>query len=466
MGEYPLVMMRTAWYRVELHSLNLRLGVLQVLVAVLMMAVIAPGTALPAQERPPNFIIVLTDDLGYGDIGPNGASLIATPNLDRMAAEGIVLTDFYSSANVCTPSRAGLLTGRYPARLGLVNDVARPTNDVRLLPDEITIAEALRERGYRTALIGKWHLGHQPGSRPNDQGFEHYWGVPWSNDMTPFPLEFQGATIEDPVDQTTLSERYIVQAERFLEEHSQEPFFVYLAHSMPHVPLFVSEDFAGKSRAGLYGDVIETLDWGMGRLFATLERLGLDDSTLVIFTSDNGPWWEGSPGALRDRKGASFEGGMRVPFIARWPGTLPAGRRNDAIAMNFDLFPTLLQLAGAAPPTDRPIDGRDLMPVLQGGPTSHDHLLLFDGDRVAAARSQRWKLVVESQYRSVVARIGSKDYYQAPGLLFDMAIDPGETYSFTRENPEVARDLRRRIDEGYAEIVGGNLEDLPVWIRR
>ncbi len=210
---------------------------------VVLLAVVS--TLAAAEQRAPNFIVVLTDDLGYGDVGTYGADLISTPNLDRMAAEGVVLTDFYSSANVCTPSRGGLLTGRYPARLGLLRDVARPTNFVRLLPEEITVAESLREVGYRTAMIGKWHLGHQAGSRPNDQGFEHYWGVPWSNDMTPFPLEYQSETIEEEVDQRTLTERYIEQTEGFIEAHREEPFFIYLAHSMPHVPLFVSARYRG-----------------------------------------------------------------------------------------------------------------------------------------------------------------------------------------------------------------------------
>ncbi len=203
----------------------------------------------------------------------------------------------------------------------------------------------------------------------------------------------------------------------------------------------------------------------MGRIFETLDRLGLDDSTLVIFTSDNGPWWEGSPGDLRDRKGSSFEGGMRVPFIARWPGRLAAGARSDAIAMNIDVLPTLLGLAGARVPADRPIDGRDLMPILDGGTSLHTHLFLFDSDRIAGVRTQDWKLVVESQYKSVVARVGADDYWHPPGLLFDMKRDPTERYSYTREHPELAAELRSSIDRAYSELVGGDLEDLPVWIR-
>jgi uncharacterized sulfatase len=234
---------------------------------------------------------------------------------------------------------------------------------------------------------------------------------------------------------------------------------------MPHVPLYVSERFRGRSKAGLYGDVVETIDWTMGQIFETLDRLELDERTIVLFTSDNGPWWEGSAGELRDRKGSSWEGGQRVPLVVRWPGSIPAGATTDAISMNIDLLPTLVNLAGGVLP-DAEIDGRDILPLLQGGEASpHEYLLFFQKDRIAAVRSQRWKLVVESYYRSVRARIGAATYHHPPGLLFDLENDPTERYSFTREHMELALRMRGWIDDAYSKLVGGELEDLPVWAR-
>jgi uncharacterized sulfatase len=419
-------------------------------------AVFGAGAALcaRAEDRPPNIVVILADDLGYGDIGPYGNTLIKTPRLEKMAAEGALLTNFYSSGNICTPSRGGLLTGRYPARLGLAsNDVARATNQLGLAGSEVTIAAALKPRGYATACIGKWHLGQQPEQWPTAHGFDYFYGLPYSNDMLPLALYRMSEAIEEPVDQTTLTERYTDEAVKFIEAHQAAPFFVYLAHTMPHVPLFVSKKFAGKSAAGLYGDVIETIDWSVGQVLDTLQRLGLDDSTLVIFTSDNGPWWEGSAGAYRDRKGSAWDGGMRVPMIARWPGRIAPGTRSSAIAMNIDFFPTFAKLAGAQAPSDRPIDGRDLWPLLQGrGESPHEYLYLFDADKIAAVRSQRWKLVVQSFYRQVNAQIGAKSYFYYPGLLFDMEQSPAEVYSYTREHPDIAAQLSGWIEAGRAEL--------------
>ncbi|HIA48330.1 MAG TPA: arylsulfatase, partial [Candidatus Hydrogenedentes bacterium] len=285
-------------------------------------------------------MIVFADDLGIGDIGPYGNTRIKTPHLDRMAAEGARLTSFFASASVCTPSRGGLLMGQYPVRNQLTADVARPSNKIGIPDNAITIADSLNELGYATACIGKWHLGHRPNQWPTEHGFDYFYGVPWSNDMTPFNLYRQSEEIESPVDQTTITERYTQEAITFIEAHQNEPFFVYLPHSMPHVPLFVSEKFAHKSDAGLYGDVIEAVDWSVGEIMKTLERLNIDDNTLVIFTSDNGPWFEGSPGRYRNRKGSAWDGGMRVPLLAWWPGKIRGGTTSDAIAMNIDLFPT------------------------------------------------------------------------------------------------------------------------------
>ena len=420
---------------------------------VLAHAYICCFAAYSAQADGPNIIVVMADDLGIGDIGPYGATLIRTPHLDRMAAQGAVLTSFYSSANICTPSRGGLLTGRYPARLGLTRDVARPTNDIGIQQDETTLAEALKGVGYATACIGKWHLGHRQEHWPTRHGFDYFYGLPYSNDMTPLALYRQNKNIEEPVDQSTLTQRYTREAIQFIEQNKEQPFFLYLPHTMPHVPLFVSGTFEGKSRAGLYGDVIETIDWSMGEIFAALDRLGLDENTLVLFTSDNGPWWEGSTGPYRNRKGSAWEGGMRVPLIARWPGHIPPGATSGAISMNIDLFPTLTRLAGAILPADRPVDGRDIFEVLQGSEKSpHDVLFLFDGDKISGVRSQKWKLVTQSWYRNWNAPIGAKRYYYYPGLLFDMEAHPEELYSQTREHPDVAKQLAQWLEKGRTEL--------------
>jgi uncharacterized sulfatase len=405
-----------------------------------------------AEDRPPNFILVLADDLGIGDIGPYGNSTIRTPNLDRMAREGAALTSFYSAANICTPSRGGLLTGRYPARLGLaLNTVAFPNNDIGLSGKEITIASALKPSGYATACIGKWHLGQKPDQWVTAHGFDYFYGLPYSNDMTPLALYRGNDIVEQPVDQTTLTERYTAEAIGFIEQHKDKPFFVYLAHSMPHVPLFVSKRFEGKSKAGLYGDVVETIDWSMGELFGALNRLGLDENTLVLFTSDNGPWWEGSAGAYRGRKGSAWEGGMRAPLIARWPRRIPAGVQSDAISMSIDLFPTILKRAGVELPVDREIDGRNIWPVLRGREESpHEYLYLFDGPVIAAVRSQRWKLVVQSWYRGFNAMFGNG--YNHASLLFDLENDPEERYSQRRDNPEVVKQLADWLMQGRLEI--------------
>jgi len=417
-----------------------------------------------AQEQP-NFIVVMADDLGYGDLGSYGAELIATPRLDRMAAEGVRLDSFYSSANVCTAARGGLLTGRYPVRLDLVSDVARPTNEIHLAEDELTLAEALQDMGYSTALFGKWHLGSRLEWGPLQHGFDEFFGVLHSNDMTPLELYRGEQIIEDPVDQTTLTERYTREALRFIEENRDDPFFLYLPHSFPHVPLFVSDRFEGQSDAGLYGDVVETIDWSMGEILDKLEQLGIDEKTLVIFTSDNGPWFEGSPGPFRDRKGSSWEGGLRVPFIGRWPSVIPAGTVSQQPAMNIDVFPTLIALAGGAPPSGRAIDGKNIMPLLStGAATPHEALYLFNNDRIAGVRSGRWKLVVESFYRGALPSFDNPQSYYGPnGLLFDLVKDPSETYSYTRENPSVVLRMRELLERGQRDL---NSSVLPqMWNR-
>ncbi|PCI80613.1 MAG: arylsulfatase [SAR86 cluster bacterium] len=434
------------------------------LVKPLLLLVVASLIAgVQAQDtQQPNFIVIMADDLGYGDLGVYGSQLIKTPNLDRMALEGARLDSFYSSANVCTAARGGLLTGRYPIRLDLVSDVARPTNDVHLAAEEISLAEALKPLGYQTALFGKWHLGSRLEWSPLTQGFDEYFGVLHSNDMTPLELYRQEQMIENPVNQNTLTERYTNEAIRFIENNQENPFFLYMPHTFPHVPLYVSNQFSGQSDAGLYGDVVETIDWSVGEVLATLDRLGLDENTIVIFTSDNGPWFEGSPGPFRDRKGSSWEGGQRVPFIAKWAGTIPGGLVSNEPAMNIDIFPTLLKLAGGDLPTDRPIDGKDILPMLvDGGASPHEVLYLFDNDRIVGVRSGQWKLVVESRYRAAVPSFDNPNSYYGPnGLLFDVQLDPSETYSFTREFPEVVEKMRELLLQGQSEFGSTVLPDM------
>ena len=423
------------------------------------------GTFVWAQNERPNFIVIMADDLGIGDLGVYGSSLINTPNLDRMAAEGIVFDSFYASANVCTASRGGLLTGRYPIRLGLVDDVARPTNDIHLAETEITIAEALRGEGYNTAIFGKWHLGSRVEWYPLNHGFDEFYGALHSNDMAPFQLYRDDQIIEDPVDQTTLTQRYTSEALRFIEQNKDNPFFLYIPHSFPHVPLFVTEEFEGQSSAGLYGDVVETIDWSMGQILEKLNDLGIDENTMVIFTSDNGPWFEGSSGQFRNRKGTSWEGGLRVPFIARWPSIIPRNQRNSHAAMNIDVLPTILDFAGVSLSSETTPDGRSLRGVLTNGEGSpHDYLYLFNNDRIAAVRSGKWKLVVETFYRTGVPSFDNPNSYYAPnGLLFDLEKDPSETYSFTREYPGVAEELHSHLIKGQKAL---NSKVLPNMFNR
>ena len=421
--------------------------------AFLLLSLILFCAHLAAQNQP-NFIVVMADDLGYGDLGVYGSSLINTPHLDQMAAEGIRLDSFYSIATVCTAARGGLLTGRYPVRLDLVADVARPTNEIHLSHDETTIAEALKNEGYNTAIFGKWHLGSRQEWGPMDHGFDEFYGVLHSNDMAPFELYRDNQVIESPVDQSTLTQRYTAEALRFIEDNEDNPFFLYLPHSFPHVPLFVSEEFEGQSDAGLYGDVVETIDWSMGEIIAKVKELGLDENTLIIFTSDNGPWFEGSSGQLRDRKGSSWEGGLRVPFIARWPSTIASGSVSDEPAMNIDVFPTLLELASDASSFGSAIDGKNIYPLLTtGAATPHEALYLFNNDRIAGVRMGKWKLVVESFYRGALPSFDNlQSYYGPSGLLFDLEKDPTETYSYTRENPVVIKKMRELLEDAQEDF--------------
>jgi len=401
--------------------------------------------------RQPNVIIILADDLGYGDIGCDGGAHIRTPNLDRMAAEGVRFTDFYASANVCTPSRAGLLTGRYAIRSGLAHEVIQPADTTGLPLSEVTIPQALKP-DYATALIGKWHLGHvAPHWPPTAYGFDAFYGLPYSHDMRPLSLyEGTGADVsaqEGRVDLSRLTQRFFEQTEAFAEANRDRPFFVLLALSAPHIPLVPNPDDPMGSPAGVYGEVVEEIDLNVGRLLTRLKALGIDDDTLVIFTSDNGPWFEGSAGPFRDRKGGSaWDGGFRVPFIARQPGRIPAGHVASGLSSNLDLLPTVLSLAGLPAPPGVELDGRDVSAMLTGEAASpNEEILLFNIIRVAALRTARWKLVARSYYRTYDVPL------DALPLLFDMQADPGETYSVASLHPDVLTDMRARLSRARAK---------------
>ena len=355
----------------------------------------------------PNFIVILADDLGYGDLGCFGHPTIRTPHLDRMASEGVRLTSFYAQP-VCTPSRAALLTGRQPARSGMIG-IIFPEFETGLPSSEITLAEALKNEGYSTAAIGKWHLGHHgPNALPTGNGFDEFFGLPYSNDMTPpwvptdIPLELLRNTrpVEHPVDQETLTERYTQEAISLIRRWKRKPFFIYLAHTMPHQPLAASQRFRGQSPRGLYGDAVETIDWGVGEILAALKEEKLDRRTMVIFTSDNGPWLDlnqhgGSAGLLKGGKGSTYEGGVRVPFVAKWPGQLPPGNVSAGIASTMDIYATLIPLAGGEVPKDRVVDGKNILPLLQGKSGSpHDRFFYYLARTVQAVREGKWKLRV------------------------------------------------------------------------
>ena len=406
--------------------------------------------AAAAWEIPPNIILILADDLGYGDVGAYGARLIKTPHIDRLAEEGVRLTDFYASSNVCSPSRAGLLTGRYAVRDGLAARTVS-VNDTRGLPDgATTIATLLKGQGYRTALVGKWHLGHHTeAQRPNGQGFDQFFGLLHPNDDEQ-PLYRNTRASTEPVIQSALTRRFTEEAVRFINQSEGVPFFLYMSHTAPHIPLVPSADFAGSSEAGAYGDVVQELDWSVGRLLDAVKSQGIAENTVVIFTSDNGPFPEGSAGGLRGGKATAWDGGYRVPFIARWTGRIPAGSVNGAMAMNIDLLPTLAAIAGASLPSWATLDGRNIVPILAGesNKSPHQALYFFNHDRIAAVRTQDWKIVVRADYRNIERMLPNHDVL----LLFDMRKDPEERYSLAAHRPDKWRELKAHFERGQREI--------------
>jgi arylsulfatase A len=446
--------------------------------------------AAPAPR--PNIIVIFTDDHGWADLGCYGSPNIETPHIDRMAEEGIRFTSFYA-APFCGPSRAQIMTGCYPPRVSHARNHG-PGSNAGLHPGEVTVAELLKGAGYATLHVGKWHLGDAPEFLPTRQGFDEYFGIPFSNDMWRYhpkmpprenedalmtatreraaytgfagqesyypknggfpndlPLMRGESVIEHNPDQRHLTTRFTDAALEFIERKRAGPFFIYLAHPMPHVPLFVSDKFAGKSRRGLYGDVIMEVDWSTGQILAKLMELGIDDRTLVVFTSDNGPWLGygidgGSAGPLREGKGSTWEGGMRVPGIFRWPGKIPGGRRTEAVAGNLDLLPTFAHLAGAGLPEDRVIDGRNLWPLLSGATerSPHEHFHYFGGGAAnyRGIRDDRWKLVLAVNREG---RVSGQE-------LYDLGADPGEQHDRMKHHPDMAQRLEAAAQRFFDEF--------------
>jgi arylsulfatase A-like enzyme len=410
-------------------------------------------------RRQPNFVLVLCDDLGYGDIAPHGGS-IPTPAITRMAREGLDATGYYCPANICTPSRAGILTGRYPVRTGLGYEVILPGDDRTLPLSETTIAAALKP-DYVSGLFGKWHLGHQgPDWLPTNYGFDTFFGIPYSHDMLPlsvYEADAQtGRVSSTSADFPVLQQQFYAQAERFIERHRDRPFFVELALSAPHLPGHPFGEFKGSSQAGPYGDVVREIDAIVGRLLGKLRALDLDRETIVIFTSDNGPWYEGSSGPFRDRKGgAGYDGGYRVPFIVRAPGMIEPGGTTDAVICGIDLLPTFCSLAGRDLPQGVEIDGRDISPVLMAGTSSpHEEILLFNNEDVVGVRTQGWKYIEQTYYRGLMVNLERSGYAQ----LYDMGRDSAESYSVAVTHPDVTLEMQTRLKrarEAYAPFKRG-----------
>jgi arylsulfatase A len=420
----------------------------------------------------PNVIIIFCDDLGYGDLGSFGHPTISTPNLDKMAAAGQKWTSFYVAASVCTPSRAGLVTGRYPIRSGMCSDERRvlfPDSAGGIPQTEVTLAEALKKVGYATACIGKWHLGHLPSYLPTENGFDYYYGIPYSNDMDYMggenafektryapkieywnvPLMRNKEIIERPADQNTITKRYTQEAVKFIRQNKNQPFFLYFPHSMVHTPLFASDDFDDSSRRGLFGDVVAEVDWSVGTVLKTLEEEDLTKNTLVVFTSDNGPWLSmlqagGSAGLLRMGKGTTWEGGMREPTIFYWPGRIKPGTVMD-MGATLDLFPTVCHLAGADVPDDRVMDGYDLSPVLfNGQPSPRESMIYYRGEKVYAARKGPYKAHYITQ--GAYGMGGEYTEHQVP-LLYQLEHDPSEKYDIADQHPEIIEEINQLVED-------------------
>jgi arylsulfatase A-like enzyme len=451
----------------RIRSLMTRVCLLPAFTLVQGAAVVTGASAHGAAERPPNIVLIFTDDQGYQDVGCFGSPHIKTPHLDRMAAEGMKFTDFYVAAPVCSASRAALMTGSYPLRVGITG-VLFPRHRIGLNPEEFTIGDALKTRGYATAVIGKWHLGHLPEFLPTNNGFDSYFGIPYSNDMDGVkgrnrnldhawskrvfdawnvPLMENESVLERPADQTTLTRRYTERAVRFIRQNRDRPFFLYLPHTMPHIPLFVAEKFYVSDPHRAYRATIEEIDWSVGEVLGALKEAGVDGRTLVVFTSDNGPWLAkkhhgGQALPLRDGKFSTYEGGMRVPCIMRFPGRIPPGSTCSEIAATIDLLPTFARLAGAELPSGRTIDGRDIWPLMSGQPgarSPHEAYYFYRGADLQAVRSGRWKLRPARGKKRVPE-------------LYDLVSDISEAKNVAAEHPDIVERLSRTARQFHEEL--------------
>lgn len=468
---------------------------------IIAIALLAAASFIPAKDPAPNVIIIFMDDMGYGDPVCYGGGPYRTPNLDQLAAEGMRFTHFYAAQAVCSASRAGLLTGCYPNRIG-IHGALGPRSPFALSNSEETIAELLKAKGYQTAAVGKWHLGSQEPFLPLQHGFDEYFGLPYSNDM--WPVHYDGKPITDtsnsrgkypplPLiegnktlriiqtleDQSQLTSLYTQRACKFIREHKKGPFLLYLAHSMPHVPIAVSEKYRGKSGAGLFGDLMEELDASIGEVMRTLKASGLDKNTLVIFTSDNGPWLNygnhaGSTAGLREGKGTSWEGGQRVPCIMRWSGEIPAGVVSNEVASTIDILPTVAAICGAKLP-EKKIDGLDIISLLrrEKGAPPRDHFVYYYGvNNLEAIRKGKYKLVFPHKGRTYKNNPpgydgfpGQQPNIDVPMALYDLSIDPGETLDVQAQFPDVVKDLEALADQ-YRQALGDDLRNIKGAERR
>ncbi|MBR9999555.1 MAG: sulfatase [Cyclobacteriaceae bacterium] len=460
------------------------------IVPLILFFLLIDGCETEEKEQLPNIVIIYTDDQGYGDIGTFGATGFTTPNLDKMAHDGMLFTHFYSAQAVCSASRAALLTGCYPNRIG-IHGALMPTAEHGIHKDEVTIAEMLKTKGYATGIFGKWHLGHHEKFLPLQHGFDEYVGIPYSNDM--WPVDFDGTPVTEdssrpwktrypplPLivgnnksrelttieDQGILSTLYTEKAVDFIRRHKDGPFFLYVPHSMPHVPLGVSGKFKGKSEQGMYGDVMMEIDWSVGAIIKVLEENGIDDNTLVIFTTDNGPWLNfgnhaGSTGGLREGKGTSFEGGQRIPCIIKWAGHIPEGKICNKMAATLDIMPTLAEITGASLP-DHKIDGISILSLLKGEENANprDHLYYYyQKNSLEAVRKDHWKLVFPHPSRSYEGIAPGNDGW--PGeynqietelALYDLRRDPGEEYDVKEQYPEIVSELEELASQARTDM--------------
>ena len=403
----------------------------------------------------PNIAYIFADDLGYGDLSCYGAKDINTPNIDQIAKQGIKFTEFYSASSVCSPSRAALLTGRYPQRMG-INTVFFPESFTGIPDTEITIPEILKEKGYATGIVGKWHLGHHYQYLPLQQGFDEYFGIPYSNDMESV-VYMRGNEVESyKVKQQYITKTYTKEAQKFITKNKDNSFFLYIAHSMPHVPLYASEEFIGTSKRGLYGDVVQELDWSVGQILKSLREHGILENTLIVFSSDNGPWLAmkedgGSAGDLREGKTFTFDGGMKVPTVAMWKNRIPQGIINTEVASQMDWFPTIANITGSSIPKGLVIDGLDISKVLTDkGNRKNSDLLFLDGKQLQGYRSGQWK--VKLPYKGFRGNKWKQLVKAHDTLLFNLNTDPGEKNNLFEKYPEKAKEILKEMIEKYQDM--------------